>query len=67
MSIYCPAHFSICRLQEKHIREKLRDHLKSIVSMQHDLKEVQRKVMEMETKISSTHKRQERLLESAVG
>ena len=67
MSICDPAHLYVCRLQEKHIREKLRDHLKSIVSMQQDLKEVQRKVMDMETKISSTHKRQERLLESAVG
>lgn len=58
-------HTHLSRLQEKHIREKLRDYLKSIVAMQQDLKEVQGKVIKMESKITNTHKRQERLLESS--
>ncbi len=55
----------LCRLQEKHIREKLRDHLQSIVSMQTELMAVQRKVLDTEAKITSTNDRQQRLLESA--
>ena len=60
-----PAGSILHRLQEKHVREKLRDHLKSIVSMQTELMEVQKKVKEAEAKITDTHNRQERLLESA--
>ena len=60
----CWLHF-LRRLQEKHVREKLRDHLKSVVSMQTELMEVQKKVKEGEAKITATHSRQERLLESA--
>lgn len=53
------------RLQEKHNREKLRDHLKSMVAIQEELKEVQKRVKEMQGKIKDAHLRQERLLGSS--
>ena len=53
------------RLQEKHNREKLRDHLKSMVTIQAELKEVQKRIQEMQGKIKDAHLRQERLLGSS--
>ena len=53
------------RLQEKHNREKLRDHLKSMVAIQEELKEVQKRVEDMQVKIKDAHSRQERLLGSS--
>ena len=53
------------RLQEKHNREKLRDHLKLMVAIQEELKEVQKRVKEMQSKIKDAHLRQERLLGSS--
>ena len=57
------------RLQEKHNREKLRDHLKSMVDTQEELKEVQKKVQkrikELQAKIREAHSRQERLIDSS--
>ena len=55
----------VFRLQEKHNREKLRDHLKSMVAIQEELKEVQKRVQEMQGKIKDAHLRQERLLGSS--
>lgn len=57
--------FLFCRLQEKHNREKLRDHLKSMVDTQEELKEVQARVKELQTKIKEAHSRQERLIDSS--
>lgn len=53
------------RLQEKHNREKLRDHLKSMVAIQEELKEVQKRIKDMQSKIKDAHLRQERLLVSS--
>lgn len=73
-SIALPSTKSVClclalrcvyRLQEKHNREKLRDHLKSMVDTQEELKEVQAKVKLMQAKIKDAHLRQERLLGSS--
>lgn len=50
------------RLQEKHTREKLRDHLKNMVGTQEELKEVQKKVSEVVSRIKLAHQRKERLL-----
>lgn len=49
------------RLQEKHTREKLRDHHASILSMQNDLLEVHRKLTDVQQKIKDSHTRQQRL------
>ena len=53
------------RLQEKHNREKLRDHLKSMVDTQEELKEVQKRIKELQAKIREAHSRQERLIDSS--
>ena len=65
ISVYWSALQCMCeyfRLQEKHTREKLRDQLKSMVSTQEELKEVQRKISEVGQGIKQAHQRQERLL-----
>lgn len=54
--------FKRFRLQEKHTREKLRDHLKSMSTMQEELKEVHAKISEVKTRIKKASQRQERLL-----
>ncbi len=53
---------TVYRLQEKHTREKLKEHLKTIVSTQEELKEVQMKITEVEKKIKQSSKRKDRLL-----
>lgn len=55
----------VVRLQEKHNREKLRDHLKAMVATQEELKEVQKRVKDVQRKIKDAHSRQERLLSSS--
>lgn len=51
----------VIQLQEKHTREKLRDHYASILSMQNDLLEVHRKLAEVQQKIKDSGTRQQRL------
>ncbi len=55
--------FIIYRLQEKHTREKLHDHLKSMVTAQEELKEVLEKINDIETRIKMANQRQERLVQ----
>jgi len=50
------------RLQEKHTREKLRDHLKMITGLQSELAEVQGRVAEARRNIQEAHERQKRML-----
>ena len=59
---YCILSLFSRRLQEKHTREKLRDHLKNMVGTQEELKEVQMKISEVGQRIKQAHQRQERLL-----
>lgn len=52
------------RLQEKNTREKLRDHLQAIVSLQAELLEVRKKLTSIQNSIRVTHERQQKLLKS---
>ena len=56
---------SDCRLQEKHARERLRDHLKMIASLQTDLMEVRKRLLSTQGKIRATQDRKQKLLKSA--
>ena len=51
-----------CRLQEKHTREKLRDHLRVVVATQTELKVALANVGELKRRIQQTHEKRERLL-----
>ena len=53
------------RLQEKHTREKLRDHLKMITRLQSELAEMQGRVAEVRTKIREADERRKRMLATA--
>ena len=55
----------LSRLQEKHTREKLRDHLKMITGLQSELAEVQGRVAEARRNIQEAHERQKRMLAMA--
>lgn len=52
----------IIRLQEKHTRDQLKDHFKSIVGMQTELKSLCERIIELQSKMEQTYKRQEQLL-----
>ena len=52
----------MCRLQEKHTREQLRDHLKAIVSTQAELQQVFQRISDIQAKIRRSHQRQQQLL-----
>ena len=56
---------SLHRLQEKHTREKLRDHLKTISSLQTELLDVRKKLTSIQNKIRSTHDRKQKLMKAA--
>lgn len=58
-------HLVLSRLQEKHTREKLRDHLKMITRLQSELAEMQRRVREVRTKIREADERRKRMLATA--
>ena len=53
------------RLQEKHTREKLRDHLRMITRLQTELAEIQGRVAEVRTKIREADERRKRMLTAA--
>ena len=55
----------VCRLQEKHTREKLRDHLQAIASLQTELLEVRKRLRSMQSKIQATHDRKQKLLKAS--
>jgi lysine-specific histone demethylase 1 len=52
-------------LQEKHTREKLRDHLQAIASLQAELLEVRKRLGSMQNKIRATHDRKQKLLKAS--
>jgi lysine-specific histone demethylase 1 len=56
---------SLPRLQEKHTREKLRDHLKTISSLQTELLDLRKKLTSIQNKIKSTHDRRGKLMKAA--
>ena len=53
-----------CRLQEKHTREKLRDHLQAVAGLQRELQEVRKRLVATQSKIRTSHDRQQKLLKS---
>ena len=55
----------LCRLQEKHTREKLRDHLQAIASLQTELLEVRKRLTSIQSKIRASHDRRQKLLKSS--
>ena len=57
-----PSHPPSLRLQEKHTREVLKDHLRNNISTQSELKLTYNKIIEMQDKIKQTHERQKQLL-----
>ena len=52
----------LLRLQEKHTQEQLRDHLKSVISTQDELRHLYGKITEVQARIRETHQRQLHLL-----
>lgn len=56
--------FSSHRLQEKHTREVLRDHLRGVTNLQAELKQIYDQIREIQNKIKQTHERQKQLLQS---
>ena len=50
------------RLQEKHTREVMRDHLKNVTVAQTDLKRVHQQLMDIQHKIKQSYQRQQQLL-----
>ena len=54
----------MCRLQEKHTREGLRDHLLAVSSLQGDQQSLQASINALRRKIFETQERRERLVAS---
>lgn len=50
------------RLQEKHTREQLCDHLRGVVAIHSELKDVQTRLKEVQKLIKQAHLRQQRML-----
>lgn len=54
----------LLRLQEKHTRESLKDHLTNISSLQYELKHVYEQIKELQMKMKQGQERQRQLLEA---
>ncbi len=56
---------SLPRLQEKHTRERLRDHLQGVVALQAELRDTQIKLKEVQKLIRDANLRQQRMLSAS--